>query len=122
MLMKKILIIEDDPTTLKILQSRLLDGAEVSISVDPEEGVRRAEEEQPDLLVLDVIMQGKSGEEVLEELKKNEKTKDIPVIVFTNFDDEEMEQKMRKLGVVDYIVKGMIPLDEVVERILKFVK
>lgn len=120
--MKKILIIEDDPTTLKILQSRLLDGAEVSISVDPEEGVRRAEEEQPDLLVLDVIMQGKSGEEVLEELKKNEKTKDIPVIVFTNFDDEEMEQKMRKLGVVDYIVKGMIPLDEVVERILKFTK
>ena len=105
--MKKILIIEDDPTMLKILQSRLLEeNVEVLIAVDPDEGIRKAEEEGPDLTVLDVIMQGKSGMEVLEELRSKNKTKNIPVVVFTIIDQEEVRKKMLELGATDFIIKG----------------
>ena len=119
---RKILIIEDDPTMLKILQSRLLEeGVEVLIAVDPDEGIRKAKEEAPDLVVLDVITQGKSGVEVLEELKSKDKTKNIPVIVFTITEEEKIRKKMFELGATDFIIKGVVPLEEVVKRLMDIV-
>jgi DNA-binding response OmpR family regulator len=116
---KRVLAIEEDTTLLKILQSSLL-GKQVEflLAIDPDEGISKAVEEKPDLLILDAVTREKSGPEVLRAIRSNAATKNIPVFVLATIDDVKVKEEMVKLGVADYIVKGTVPLREVVQRII----
>jgi len=120
--MKKILLIEDDPLMLKILQSRLSDEqeAEFLTAIHPEEGLQKAQSELPDVILLDLVFPETAGLELMQTLKKNQKTKSIPVIVLTILGRDDIIEKAMRYGAADAIIKGDISLEELIGRVKMF--
>jgi len=116
--MKTILFIEDEPTIQKSI-SRFLEkeGYEVKSALDGEIGLETAKKIKPDLILLDLILPKKDGFEVLKELKKEEATKNIPVIALTNLEESDNIEKVLSLGATAYLIKANYKLEEIVEKI-----
>lgn len=102
---QKVLIIDDEKTNLKILSGILKDEVEVILAKDGEAGFCKAKELLPDLILLDVIMPKLTGFEVIEKLKNEASTSNIPVIFVTGQLDVQQEEKGLELGAFDYIQK-----------------
>lgn len=105
----KILIIDDEPTNLQILNEILKNDYSLSFAKDANKGWELAFSEVPDLILLDVMMPEKTGYDLIKELKANQKTKFIPVIFVTALTDIGDEEKGFLLGAVDYITKPVSP-------------
>ena len=105
----KILIVDDVIANLRILQSILVDSYTVFIATNGPQALNLAEANQPDLIMLDIIMPEMDGYEVLKRLKKNIRTQDIPIIFTTAKSREEEEIEGLDLGAVDYITKPITP-------------
>jgi len=118
--MKKILFIEDEESLQKTITDTLSkEGFEIVSALDGENGLRLAKEEQPDLILLDLRLPEMGGIEVLEKLKKDADTKDIPVIILTNVEEMREIQRAIDLGATTYLVKINYKLEEVVEKVKK---
>lgn len=116
--MKKVLFVEDESALQKALSDMLIpNGYQVVQALDGEIGIRTAEVEQPDLILLDLVLPRKNGFEVLTELKKNEKTKNIPVIVLTNLEGVEEVGQALSLGATTYLVKANYSLEDVLTKV-----
>ena len=117
--MAKILIIEDDETLSRMYQKKLEhDGFEVAAAYSGGEGLIATSKEKPDLILLDIMMPAMDGFEVIKQLKRQEETKNIPIVILTNLGTSEIfidEAKM--LGVKNYLVKYKTSAQEVVETI-----
>lgn len=100
-----ILIIEDSPLTVKILEDMLKDDYNILTSYYGIEGLEIAEKENPDLIILDILMSPMDGYETCEKLKQNYLTKSIPVIFITALGEMEDEKKGLEIGAIDYITK-----------------
>lgn len=121
--MKKILLIEDDKDQILLYQTKFeLDGYVLVAAQNGVKGLEMAETEKPDLILIDLLMAGMTGIEVLEKLKANQKTKSIPAVIVTNWDKHEMAEKAMSLGALDFIVKSRGPLREMMSRIGSFLK
>jgi len=119
----KILIIEDDQRINKVYTAKLsIEGIEASTALDGEEGLRRIYNEKPDLILLDLMLPKKSGFEILKEIKKDEKIKDIPVLILSNLAQEKEIEEGLALGAQDYLVKTNYSIQQVMERIKKALK
>ncbi|MCW7481644.1 HD domain-containing phosphohydrolase [Leptospira kanakyensis] len=105
----KILIVDDEPTNLQILNEILQNDYTLLFAKDGLKGIELAESQEPDLILLDVMMPEVTGHEVCKVLKSNEKTKFIPVIFVTALTDVGDEEKGFGLGAVDYITKPVSP-------------
>lgn len=118
--MKKILFIEDESALQKSIRD-VLDQAEYEVvsALDGELGFRLAKTENPDLILLDLILPKMRGFEVLKQLKGDPATKEIPVIILTNLENMEDVDKALELGAMTYLVKTHYTLDEVVGKIKK---
>lgn len=104
--MKKILVIDDLPENVFILQDRLVqEGYDVITACDGNEGIEKAYESFPDLILLDVMMPDISGFEVCKILSTNEKTKHIPIILVTAKASAEDTKEGLESGAFDYIKK-----------------
>ena len=102
----KILIIDDDVDSLAIAKLRLKKvGYEIESASNGVEGLEKAAQISPDLILLDVQMPGKSGFEVCKELKLNSELRNIPVIFLSATDDVSEKVKGLDLGAVDYVTK-----------------
>jgi len=113
-----ILMIEDDRDTSRMLSTFLkMDGFRVEQAYDGKEGLEKAEEVNPDLIVLDIIMPGMGGLEVMNEMRSNPKTSSIPIIFLSGVGDESVIVQCLK-GADDYVTKPFRPL-ELEERIKK---
>lgn len=120
---KKILIIEDEKDLRFFLATTLKsEGFEIIEAIDGETGIEKAKKEKPDIILLDLLLPGIDGFEVLSQLKKDEELEKIPVFVLSNFDQEEKKEKSFKLGAVDYLVKANFSLEEIVEKVSSFLK
>ncbi len=107
MAQEKILIIEDDKFLLKLYSDKLRrEGFEVLESLRGKEGLNKIFTEKPDLVILDLILPGINGFEVLSEIKLNPKTKNIPVIILTNLGQQSDIRKGLELGAAAYLVKA----------------
>ena len=116
--MSKILFVEDEPSLQKAIREVLTqEGYKVLGAADGEEGLKKAKEEKPNLILLDLILPKKDGFEVLKELKADEKLKDIPVIVLTNLEGVGDVEKALELGATTYLVKANYKLEDVVNKI-----
>ncbi len=105
--MAKILLIEDDPLILRMYQKAFeYDGYEVVTASDGEQGLARAKEVEPTLILLDVMMPKMNGLEVLEKLKTEPMLRSVPVVVLTNLSDTSDAEAMIERGAVKYIVKS----------------
>ena len=101
-----ILVVDDDPTILKLLEKALGDNRyNVLLALDATTGLTIAAKQRPDLIILDIIMPDLSGFEVLKRLKDNPATKHIPVIMVTVKKLEDDIQRSLDLGAEDYISK-----------------
>ncbi len=114
----KILIIEDETALLYALKAELSqNNFEVLTAVDGEKGLEAIEQEKPNVVILDLLLPGIDGFEILRRTKKNPATKNIPIIVITNLGDKESFEKGKKLGADDYLVKTDYSLEEVIKKL-----
>jgi len=119
---KKILIVEDEPILSDLLFQFLNEeGFEVKMAQTAEEGIKRAKEFFPDLILLDILLPGKSGYEFLLEIKKDEKLSLVPVIVLSNLGQEEEIQKSLSLGAKEHLIKANLTLEEIVKKIKEII-
>lgn len=116
--MKKILLIEDDKDQILMYQTNfeLAGYAFISAKNGPD-GLKLAETEQPDIILIDLLMEGMDGIQVLEHLKSNPETKGIPAVIVTNLDKHDLAKKAKELGARDFIVKASVSLREMMERV-----
>lgn len=106
MAIKKILVVDDSPTERYFMLELLTaNGFEVLTAENGEEGVSKAKSEQPDLVLMDVVMPGINGYQATRTLMRNELTKHIPVIVCTSKGQETDKIWGLRQGAVDYLVK-----------------
>ena len=88
--LKKILVIDDQPGNVFLLQDRLnREGFKVITAYDGESGIKKTIEEEPDLILLDVMMPGMDGFQTCSEISSNEETKSIPIILVTALNSSE---------------------------------
>ena len=107
---KKILIIEDEAIIIKSVSYFLVNaGFEVLFALNPQEGLQKAEEEQPSLILLDIVMPGLNGYQVLAQLKKNKSTAHIPVIILSALSRESDILEGLERGANDYLTKPFSP-------------
>lgn len=119
--MAKILIVEDDKFLRDLLSRKLQDeNLTVVSAVDGEEGVKKVGEELPDLMLLDLILPGINGFDVLKKIKENPKTSEVPVIVLSNLGQKEDVERALSLGAKDYLIKANFTLEEIFDKIKKF--
>ncbi len=118
--MKKILFIEDE-SALQNAATKVFkeEGYDVLSALDGETGLAAAKREKPDLVLLDLILPRMDGFAVLEALKKDEATSDIPVIVLSNLEGGADIERALGLGATTYLVKANYRLEEVVEKVRK---
>lgn len=113
--MSKILIVEDDALMVNLYKKVFeREGFEVSLAQRGAEGISKAKEVLPDLVLLDIMMPEMDGFEVLSKLKADDVTKSIKVIVLTNLAGTGDEERALEMGALKYIVKSEHDPDEVV--------
>ena len=113
----KILVVDDSTTNVVLLEAILDEkGYQIETALNAKEARNIIERDKPDLILLDLLMPKISGFEFLEELRKNEETKNTPVIVVSALTDEENVERIMQLGAVDY-VKKPIDLQYLVSRV-----
>jgi CheY-like chemotaxis protein len=113
-----ILIAEDDEFLSRVLVDKL-EKAHFTIitALDGEEAIKKTTEGKIDLIILDIIMPKKTGFDVIDAVKNNLQTKDIPILVFSNLGQESDIETAMKKGAAGYFIKANMSLVSVVEKI-----
>jgi len=115
---KKILFIEDDKFISDLLNNYFKKhGLSVEFVIDGEKGLERAREIKPALILLDLILPGMSGYEVLKQLKADPELKDIPVIILSNLGQADEIKRGLELGAESFLVKAQFDMDEIFNKI-----
>jgi two-component system alkaline phosphatase synthesis response regulator PhoP len=115
--MAKILIVEDDPTTVQLIEFLLKkNNFEVLIAHNGVEALEIAKKEKSDLILMDVMMPKMDGIEAIEKLKKDENTRDIPIVILSALGQEMDVMRGLQAGASSYIVKPFSP-KELLEEI-----
>lgn len=113
----KVLVVDDEPNIVQTLQDRLeMNEYIVSTAGDGREGLKKAQQEKPDVILLDVIMPVMDGHEMLEVLRKQPDCSDISVIMLTARSQTQDIARANACGIDDYIVKPF-DLSELLEKI-----
>jgi len=121
--MKEILIIEDDKFLRELISQKLTkEGYPISEAIDGEEGIKKIKEEKPGLVLLDLILPGIDGFEVLSQMKEDPSVSSIPVIILSNLGQKEDMEKGLKLGAADYLIKAHFTPGEIIEKIKAVLK
>lgn len=114
----KILVVEDDSFLAGMYVTKLgLEGFSVDLAADGREGLKKALEWKPDLILLDIILPIMDGFALLEELKRNPDAQRIPVILLTNLGAKADVERGLSLGAADYLIKAHFMPSEVVEKV-----
>ncbi|NCN53078.1 response regulator [Candidatus Wolfebacteria bacterium] len=118
---KKVLLVEDDAFLRSLLSNRLKrDGIDVVTATTGDAAVEAIKSNNPDLVLLDIILPGKSGFEIMEEIKADPQVPNVPVIIISNLGQDSDIERGRELGVADYLVKADTPIDDLVSKIRDF--
>jgi len=103
----RVLFIEDDPAVAEMYKLKLeLDGYTVTVAKDGEEGLELANQAPPDIIFLDTRLPKMDGFAVLERLRSAERTREIPVIILSNYGERELVDRGLKLGALEYLIKS----------------
>ena len=102
-------IVDDDPSILEIYRTKFeQSGYAVFTATDGSEGLQLLREHRPDILLLDIQMPVKNGVEVIKEMNTNPEFSNIPIVVLSNVDDEDMFREVGKLNRTNfYLIKSL---------------
>lgn len=106
---QRILIVDDSPSVLKILNDALRAEYQISVTTSGKDALDVAAAQHPDLILLDIKMPDMDGYEVCRRLKQSPETRDIPILFVTVLNETEDEAKGLEMGAVDYITKPIAP-------------
>lgn len=119
----KVFIVEDDKMIRELVVTKLTQNGCIPYSTeDGREAIALAEQYSPDVIILDLMLPGMTGEEILTALKKHDTLKTTPVIVFSNKSDEEDINNVLKLGAARYYIKAMTNLNDFVSDLKQLAK
>lgn len=115
---KKILVIEDDKFLRELISQKLIkEGYDILEAVDGEKGIESTKTEKPDLILLDLILPGIDGFEVLAKIKSDSEVSEIPIIILSNLGQKDDIEKGLNMGAVDYLIKAHFTPAEIIEKI-----
>lgn len=115
---QKLLLIEDDRDQIGMYKFKFeKEGFSFLSARNGREGIELAKSEQPDIILLDLILINESGIDVLKQLKASADTQNIPVIMLTNLAKNDMKLQSESLGAVDFIMKTQITPGELVQKV-----
>ncbi len=115
---KKILVIEDDKFLRELISQKLIkEGYDIAEAVDGEKGVESVKEEKPDLVLLDLILPGIDGFEVLSKIKSDPASAQIPIIILSNLGQKDDIERGLKMGAADYLIKAHFTPGEIIDKI-----
>ena len=118
---KKVVIVEDDESISKVYEIKFAkEGIASTLAIDGEEAVLKIGSENPDLILLDLMIPKKDGFWVLEEIKKNPKLKKIPVIVLSNLGQKSDEERALALGANEYLIKVDHSIVQVIDKVKEY--
>ncbi len=119
----KVLFIDDDEDLIEIFSTALVkEGFEVDSTLTGQDGLNKAKSDKPDIVILDQVMPDMAGNDVLRLLKEDETTKNIPVILLSNFSQEELVRGAIEHGAVDYLFKYQVEPKDVVLKVKEALK
>ncbi|MEE3923722.1 MULTISPECIES: diguanylate cyclase domain-containing protein [Pseudomonas syringae group] len=101
----KILVVDDQPLNIRLINELLKGDYDIIMAMDGKQAILKCQTQNPDLILLDVLMPGMSGHDICRSLKADEQTQNIPVIFLTSQDEEADEAQGFELGAVDFITK-----------------
>ena len=115
---KKVLSIEDDAFLSSLVSGKLIEtGFSVITAGTGKDGLAKAKSEHPNLILLDIMLPDMGGFEILEKLKGDPETKNIPVIILSNLGGRDEIEKGVALGASSYLIKSNILPHEVAEMV-----
>ena len=120
---KKIVIVEDDTSLADIYKTRLeIIGYSCSVASDGIAALYFIQTQQPDLVLLDLMVPDIAGDEILKRMRASKWGKDIPVYIISNLNESDAPAGLRELGISGYAVKANLSndmIDQLVNQILK---
>lgn len=115
---KKILLVEDESFLANLLSDYIKEqGVSLEQASTGEECLAKASAVKPDIILLDIILPGIDGYEVLKQLKANPELSKIPVIFLSNLGGKEEIERGMELGAADYLVKSSLVMEEIIKKI-----
>lgn len=115
----KLLIVEDDTFLANMYKTKFgLEGYTVSLAESGEEALKMLRKEMPDLVLLDVLLPGMDGFNVLKKIKKTAEFKKVPVILLTNLGQKDDVRKGFEMGAIGYLIKAQHMPSEVVDKVI----
>jgi len=119
----KVLIIDDDENLSAVFETALQKaGFETIFALNGKSGLDKARSEKPDLILLDQVLPDISGNEVLRTLKMDSDTQNIPVLILSNFSQEELVKEAINNGAMDYIFKYQVEPQDLVNKVKQALK
>lgn len=115
---KKVMWVEDDQFLSDLISRKLNhQGCRLLYSRTGEEALKILETEVPDIIILDLLLPGISGFDVLEKAKADPRVKNVPVVILSNFSQNNEIEKAKKLGATKFLIKASIVLDDLVHEL-----
>lgn len=119
----KVFLIDDDENLVNIFSAALTkEGFQTAFALTGEDGLAKVKVEKPDAILLDQVLPDMSGNDILKALKADEATKAIPVILLSNFSQEELVKGAIDEGAVDYLFKYQVEPKDVVVKVKEALK
>ena len=118
---KIVFVVEDDVFLVKAYQIKFEKvGVEVWAVTDGKEALKFLGKDPPNVVLLDLLLPGVSGFDILAEIRKNEKWKNVPVYILTNLSQSEDVERAKALGVEEFLVKANTKINDIVEKVKKY--
>jgi PleD family two-component response regulator len=119
----KVLIVDDDESLGAVFEAAMQKaGLQTVFALNGKSGIDKAKEEKPDLVLLDQVLPDISGNEVLKTLKADQQTQQIPVLILSNFSQEELVKEAIANGAMDYIFKYQVEPEDLVNKVKQVLK
>jgi two-component system cell cycle response regulator len=115
---KKILWVEDDQFMTSLLARKIADNKGILLHApNGEKAFEILKTETPDVIILDILLTGMDGFEILQKIKSDEKIRQIPVVLLSNLGQKADTEKGAMLGAKRFLVKAIITLDQIIKEI-----
>ena len=117
------MLVEDESFLADLLAHYIKgQGASLELASTGEEGLLKANSIRPDIILLDILLPGIDGYEVLKQLKANPALSEIPVVFLSNLGGQEEIQRGLQLGAFDYLVKSSLVMEDIIKKIKKILQ
>ncbi|HEY4025203.1 MAG TPA: response regulator [Candidatus Dormibacteraeota bacterium] len=119
----RVLFVEDDPEVAQMYRMKLeLDGYAVDVAMDGVQAVEMATGNPPDIIFLDIRLPKMDGFRVLEILRDDDRTRDIPVVILSNYSERDLVNRGLRMGALDYLIKSQTTPARVADGVANWLK